>query len=117
MTALVRSAWLGAHAEIAPSSEAKMNCAGLPGETSNALVPLYTWPVGRLWPPAPPAAGMVMTSESTLPLPSYSVTLPEPLLVTHCSVPGPFDRPQPLMRFGSALVAGTLVVLLETKFS
>src|SRR5579863_8907761 len=91
MTALVPDD----HSEIVPSSVTKIN-----------LPPANTVPVG-LPGPVPLAGGMVTTSGTAVPVPSYKVETPFPLSETHQGVVEPRDSPQGLTRFASVKVAGT----------
>src|SRR6476646_6996675 len=102
ITAFVPAAWF--HAEIVPSSPAKMNNALLPPLIRKSVVELNTCPVG--FPPGdPPALGIPTTSESLPPVPLYSVESEVPLSLTHNVPPELNAIPHGLTRFASTVVA------------
>src|SRR5678815_3293297 len=102
ITAFAPAAWF--HAEIVPSSPAKMNKALLPPFIRKSVVELNTCPVG--FPPGdPPAFGIPTTSWSFAPVPSYNVDSEVPLSLTHIVPPELNAIPHGLTRFASTVVA------------
>ena len=92
------------HAEMMPSSPAKMNRALVDAGITKSLVALKTIPVGA--PPVLlPVVGMFTTSDCFTPAASYSVDVPVWLFATHRMPVGPKASPQGLTRFASMVLA------------
>src|SRR5689334_20655941 len=98
------------HAEMVPSSPAKMNSAApsvgpapVPGMTKSADA-LKIVPVGTPGSPAT-ADGILTVGCSFTPACVYNVDVPVPLFATHSTPVGPKASPHGLTRFGSMVAA------------
>lgn len=95
----------GFQPEIVPSSVTNRKRAGFPGAREKLVPPLNKVPVG-----VPVlltlgfAGGMVTTSDSVAPVPSYSVERPVPLSEIHHGLPELLNRPHGLTRLMSVFV-------------
>src|SRR5215470_6619802 len=88
------------HAEMTPSSPAKMNVAGPDPAIGKSVVGLKIRPVG-LPPVAAVGEGMSTTSDGGCPVALYTVAVPVPLLATHKRPVGPNAIPQGFTKCGS----------------